>query len=71
MTRGWKRFWATARIVERNESTIRKFTTSRLFELKSAQVQTKTGFKTSRLLDEFQLFEVIQKIMQAPFFAID
>ncbi len=52
---------AVGRIVERNESTIRRFLTSRKIELKLAQVQTVTGFKTSRILGEELIFEVCQK----------
>ncbi|MGL5079769.1 MAG: hypothetical protein ACRDBG_28565, partial [Waterburya sp.] len=52
---------AVARIVDRNESTIRSFVTSRDFQLKSAEVPTSTGIKTSRLLDESQLLLVIQE----------
>jgi hypothetical protein len=51
---------ATARIVERTESTVRYFLTSRKIELKSAQVMTATGFKTSRILSEELLFEVCE-----------
>ncbi len=41
---------ATARMVDKGESTLRAYLTSRNLETKSAEVLTTTGLKTSRLL---------------------
>jgi hypothetical protein len=52
---------ATARMIGRNESTIRAFITSRKLELLEAEVPTSTGLKTSQLLTAEQVFKAAVK----------
>jgi hypothetical protein len=49
---------AAARMLDRNESTIRTALTSRNIATKEAQIQTTTGFKTSRLLASDDIFDL-------------
>ncbi len=52
---------ATARMVDKGESTLRDYLTARNLETKSAEVLTTTGLKTARLLSEEQIVEVVTK----------
>jgi hypothetical protein len=52
---------ATARMVEKNESTIRDFLAAREFDLKSAEINTPGGIQGARLLNELQIYDVCEK----------
>lgn len=52
---------ALARMVERNESTIRDWLTSRNIQGEEAEILTSTGLKTSRLLNEDTIHQAFAK----------
>jgi hypothetical protein len=50
-----------ARMCDRNDSTIRDYTTSRFLDSEMAEILTTTGKKTPRFFSESQMLEVIAK----------
>jgi hypothetical protein len=52
---------ATARMVERDDRTIRRFIGAALFDLKSVEINTPGGVQGAALLSELQIYEVCEK----------
>ncbi len=52
---------AVARMANVSESAIRKWITSNQIQVKSTEIPTATGFKTSNLLDENAIYQALEK----------